>query len=100
MKNAEPEPVDVEVTPAESAALQGAWDNLGPLMAFAIQKLGREDGLKVCNGLRSRDLLPVWTLRPGLATCTIWQDSEIIYKFEFEHHPPRFEFAEITGTVN
>ena len=102
MKNAEPEPVEIEVTATEAAALQGTWNHLGPLISFAIQRLGREEGLKLCNGLNCGDLLVTWILRgEGLATCTIWRGAEIIYRFEFEHHPASFHFAEIpSGPAN
>ena len=66
---------------SEGEALSQAWNALGPLVAFAVKELGREAGLAVCNGLASGDLVPTWIPRPGLATCTIWKGSEIIYRF-------------------
>ena len=85
----------IEPTTLESNALRGTWENLGPLFCFAIRDLPRAEVLALVGGLAAGDLLPTWTLRPGLATCTITRDQQVIYKFEFEHQPARFVFVEL-----
>lgn len=88
---------EVQATETEGAALTRVWNDLGPLIAFAIQKLGREAGIALCRGLESGDLIPEWTLRPGLATCTIWHNADLLYRFAFDHQPSRFVFTEVEG---
>ena len=101
---ADDDPGDVERVPVEqSACALNAWAALGPLVAYAIQRLGREDGLALSNALRAGALKAMWTLRPGVAECSIWKDNEddIVYRFEVEHKPAAFVFVEVDrGQVN
>jgi hypothetical protein len=89
----------IEVSIEEAKALEAAWNSLGPLMAVAVKELGRENGLRLCEGLAKGDLRVTWTLEPGHALCVISRGQDVIYSFEFLHEPARFVFAEL-GPAN
>lgn len=88
----------IEIPLEEATALEAAWNSLGPLVAFAVKELEREEGLRLCVGLAKGDLQPTWTLKPGHALCVISRGSDVVYSFEFLHEPPRFVFAELGPT--
>jgi len=71
----------------ESGALAKCWNDLGPLISLAIQDLGREQGLALCNDLASGKVTPMWVLSPGQAVCLIYRGPDVTHRFEFFSKP-------------
>ena len=54
-------------TPTEGAALAKVWNDLGPLIGFAIQSSGARTGIKLCNAPATGEAFASWVLEPGRA---------------------------------
>ena len=71
----------IEMTDSEIAALDQLWQDLGPLFAGIVHRLGREEGLRVCRGIEAREMAVTWIIQPGRAVCVITKDGQTLHSF-------------------
>jgi hypothetical protein len=86
----------MKMTDTEIAALGQLCQDLGPLFAGIVQRLGRGEGLRVCHALEFGEMQVTWLIKPGCAVCVITKDGKTVHSFKFICDTPmRFHFTEL-----